>query len=40
MDGNYKRAVSGATDDPFLKDFGEGVVELASRAEAMAHGDA
>jgi aminoglycoside phosphotransferase (APT) family kinase protein len=40
MEGNYKRAVSGATDDPFLKDFGEGVVELAHRAEAMARGDA
>jgi aminoglycoside phosphotransferase (APT) family kinase protein len=40
MEGNYKRAVSGATDDPFLKDFGEGVVELAQRAEAMARGDA
>jgi hypothetical protein len=40
MEGNYKRAVSGATDDPFLKDFGQGVVELAQRAEAMARGDA
>jgi aminoglycoside phosphotransferase (APT) family kinase protein len=40
MEGNYKRAVSGATDDPFLKDFGDGVIELAKRAEAMARGDA
>jgi aminoglycoside phosphotransferase (APT) family kinase protein len=32
MEGNYKRAVSGATDDPYLKTFGEGVVELAERA--------
>jgi aminoglycoside phosphotransferase (APT) family kinase protein len=32
MEGNYKRAVSGATDDPYLKTFGEGVVELAQRA--------
>jgi aminoglycoside phosphotransferase (APT) family kinase protein len=32
MEGNYKRAVSGATDDPYLKSFGEGVVELADRA--------
>jgi aminoglycoside phosphotransferase (APT) family kinase protein len=32
MEGNYKRAVSGATDDPYLKTFGEGVVELAHRA--------
>jgi aminoglycoside phosphotransferase (APT) family kinase protein len=32
MEGNYKRAISGATDDPYLKSFGEGVIELASRA--------
>jgi aminoglycoside phosphotransferase (APT) family kinase protein len=32
MEGNYKRAVSGATDDPYLKTFGEGVAELAQRA--------
>jgi aminoglycoside phosphotransferase (APT) family kinase protein len=38
MEGNYKRAASGATDDPFLRGFGEGVVELARRAEAMALG--
>jgi aminoglycoside phosphotransferase (APT) family kinase protein len=36
MEGNYKRAVSGATDDPFLKTFGDGVVELAGRAEDLA----
>jgi aminoglycoside phosphotransferase (APT) family kinase protein len=36
MEGNYKRALSGATDDPYLKQFGDGVVELAQRAEAMA----
>jgi aminoglycoside phosphotransferase (APT) family kinase protein len=38
MEGNYRRAVSGATDDPYLKAFGEGVVELAQRAEAIAFG--
>src|SRR5450755_1422678 len=39
MEGNYKRAVSGATDDPYLKTFGEGVVELAQRALAVTqHG--
>jgi aminoglycoside phosphotransferase (APT) family kinase protein len=38
MEGNYKRAISGATDDPYLKSFGDGVVELAERAEAMALG--
>ncbi len=32
MEGNYKRAISGSTDDPYLKTFGEGVVELAQRA--------
>ena len=35
MEGNYKRAVEGSTDDPYLKSFGEGVVELAERALAV-----
>jgi aminoglycoside phosphotransferase (APT) family kinase protein len=35
MEGNYKRAISGSTDDPYLKTFGEGVVELAQRALAV-----
>jgi aminoglycoside phosphotransferase (APT) family kinase protein len=38
MEGNYKRAVAGATDDPYLKAFGEGVLELARQAEEVAHG--
>ena len=38
MEGNWKRAVSGATDDPYLKQFGDGVIELAARAEELAHG--
>lgn len=38
MEGNYKRAASGLSDDPWLKDFGDGVVELAHRAEAIAFG--
>jgi aminoglycoside phosphotransferase (APT) family kinase protein len=38
MEGNYKRAVSGTTDDPFLKTFGDGVLQLAGRAEAVAFG--
>jgi aminoglycoside phosphotransferase (APT) family kinase protein len=38
MEGNYKRAITGATDDPYLHGFGEGVVELARRAEEMALG--
>ncbi len=33
MEGNYKRAVSGSTDDPYLKGFGDGVLELARRAQ-------
>jgi aminoglycoside phosphotransferase (APT) family kinase protein len=32
MEGNYKRALDGSPDDPYLKAFGEGVVELAQRA--------
>ncbi len=39
MEGNYKRAVSGSTDDPYLKTFGAGVVELAQRAlDVTRHG--
>jgi aminoglycoside phosphotransferase (APT) family kinase protein len=39
MEGNYKRAIAGSTDDPYLKSFGEGVLELAQRAlEVTRHG--
>jgi len=38
MEGNYKRAMSGTTDDPYLKTFGDGVLELARQAESMAYG--
>jgi aminoglycoside phosphotransferase (APT) family kinase protein len=38
MEGNFKRASSGMSDDPYLKSFGEGVIELAERAEALARG--
>ena len=38
MEGNYRRAIEGRTDDPYLKSFGEGVLELAQRAEAVAFG--
>jgi aminoglycoside phosphotransferase (APT) family kinase protein len=38
MEGNYKRAVSGTTDDPYLKQFGDGVLELAHQAEEVAYG--
>jgi aminoglycoside phosphotransferase (APT) family kinase protein len=37
MEGNYKRARDGATDDAFLVSFGDGVIELAERAEALTH---
>ncbi len=37
MEGNYKRAIAGTTDDPYLKTFGDGVLELARQAEAVAH---
>ena len=39
MEGNYKRAIAGMTDDPYLRAFGDGVLELARQAEAVAHGD-
>jgi aminoglycoside phosphotransferase (APT) family kinase protein len=32
MEGNYKRAMAGTTDDPYLKSFGDAVVALAERA--------
>jgi aminoglycoside phosphotransferase (APT) family kinase protein len=38
MEGNYRRAVAGATDDPYLKGFGDGVIQLAQRAEALTRG--
>jgi aminoglycoside phosphotransferase (APT) family kinase protein len=37
MEGNYKRAREKATDDAFLASFGDGVIELAERAEALTH---
>ena len=39
MEGNYKRALAGATDDPYLKQFGDGVIELARQAQQTALGD-
>ena len=38
MEGNYKRAIAGTTDDPYLKQFGDGVLELARQADEVAHG--
>jgi aminoglycoside phosphotransferase (APT) family kinase protein len=39
MEGNYKRALAGTTDDPYLKHFGEGVLQLAAHAEEVARGE-
>jgi len=38
MEGNYKRASSGMSDDPFLKAFGDTIVTMAQRAEAETRG--
>jgi aminoglycoside phosphotransferase (APT) family kinase protein len=39
MEGNYKRAIAGSTDDPYLKQFGEGVLELAREAQEATRGE-
>lgn len=36
MEGNYKRAIAGQSDDPFLLEFGERVLELAALARRIA----
>jgi aminoglycoside phosphotransferase (APT) family kinase protein len=38
MEGNYRRAVSGMSDDPYLRSFGARVAELAGAAEALTRG--
>jgi aminoglycoside phosphotransferase (APT) family kinase protein len=35
MEGNYRRALAGSVDDPYLTAFGESIAELAERAEAL-----
>ena len=35
MEGNYKAAVSGNNDDPYLKFFDVGVPQLAEAAQAI-----
>jgi aminoglycoside phosphotransferase (APT) family kinase protein len=35
MEGNYKRAMLGNSDDPYLKAFGEGVPQLAEAAKRI-----
>ena len=36
MEGNYKRALAGTTDDPYLKGFKQGVLDLAEQAWQIA----
>jgi aminoglycoside phosphotransferase (APT) family kinase protein len=38
MEGNYRRALDGLTDDPFVAEFGHGVEELLERAKTLAFG--
>ena len=38
MEGNFKRASAGQSDDPFIASFGDGVRELADRALALTRG--
>ena len=40
MEGNYRRALAGSVDDPYLTSFGESIAELAERAEAITRGAA
>jgi aminoglycoside phosphotransferase (APT) family kinase protein len=35
MEGNYRRALAGSVDDPYLTSFGEAIAGLADRAEAF-----
>jgi aminoglycoside phosphotransferase (APT) family kinase protein len=39
MEGNFRRASSGMSDDPYLAAFGDGVVALAERAQALTRGE-
>ena len=35
MEGNYRRALAGSVDDPYLTTFGEAIAGLAERAEEL-----
>jgi aminoglycoside phosphotransferase (APT) family kinase protein len=35
MEGNYRRALAGSVDDPYLTSFGEAIADLADSAEAI-----
>lgn len=37
MEGNYKRAIAGTTDDPYLRSFGDAIVSLSERALVVTH---
>ena len=37
MEGNYRRALDGATDNLFVRAFGADVPVIAAHAEALAH---
>jgi aminoglycoside phosphotransferase (APT) family kinase protein len=36
MEGNYRRALAGSTDNAFVRDFGEDVPQIAAHAERLA----
>ena len=38
MEGNYKRAIAGTVDDPYLRQFGDGVLEIAMQAQELVDG--
>jgi hypothetical protein len=38
MEGNYRRATLGMSDDPYLKGYANGVVAFAQRAMAVIQG--
>lgn len=38
MEGNVRRALEGGSDDPFLRDFGDGVLDIARRAMRVGPG--
>jgi aminoglycoside phosphotransferase (APT) family kinase protein len=38
MEGNFRRASEGMTDDPYLMAFGDGVIQLAARAQELTLG--
>ena len=39
MEGNLRRALAGSSDDPWVRGFGEGVVQIAERARELTLAD-